>query len=425
MLFILQLLLFFLGAFGQDWSAKYTQTQICALKGSTVFMHSDYKYPSHLQEVKTFWTINLAKHVEPTDLTKDPEYSGRTEYFRGGKQLLSLRLTNVMERDERMYCLRITTNIERERYSFYPGVTLNVTGLRVESPERVSEGDTTRLTCTTTCPLTDGPTYIWYKNGRRVDRNEEDTNVLPLQPTRIEDTGIYSCAVRGYEHLPSPAVALSVRYPPKNVSVSISPSGEIVEGSSVTLTCSGDANPPVDEYSWFKQKDFLGKGKDYTISNISSEDGGEYKCKTSNAEGHWYSAGITLNVVAVPSVVPYVAVAAVLCGLAALLTVLIWCRRQKKRRDEHDYQNVDPNAQNDTYAALQPTARFSDQVYHTLTKADPDAQDDTYAALQPTARSSDDVYHTLATSSPDDPYTALDPQSRSPEYDTLAVRSTH
>ncbi|KAL7852112.1 hypothetical protein SRHO_G00178970 [Serrasalmus rhombeus] len=58
--------------------------------------------------------------------------------------------------------------------------------------------------------------------------------------------------------------------------------------------------------------------------------------------------------------------------------------------------------------------------------ADPKAQDDTYTALQPSARSSDDVYHTLAavqSSSPDDPYAALDPRSRSPEYDTLAVSS--
>ncbi|KAL6454962.1 hypothetical protein MHYP_G00365990 [Metynnis hypsauchen] len=339
-------------------------------------------------------------------------------------------------------------------------VTLNVTGLRVESPDRVSEGNTTRLTCTTTCPLTNRPTYIWYKNGRRVDRNDEETNVLSLQPTRIEDTGSYSCAVRRYEHLPSPAVALRVRYPPKNVSVSISPSGEIVEGSSVTLTCSCDANPPVDEYSWFKKKQFLGKGRDYTISNISYWDGGQYRCKTSNAEGQQYSSSVTLNVAdsisAVPSVVLYVAaVAGVLCGLAALLTVLIWCRRQKKRRDDHDYQNADPNAQDGTYTALQPTARSSDDVYHTLTAVQSSSPDDSYTALDPQSRSPDDLYTALdpqsssaddrytaldpksrspddlytaldpQSSSADDRYTALDPQSRSPEYDTLAVSSTH
>uniref|UniRef100_A0AAR2L5Z4 Ig-like domain-containing protein n=1 Tax=Pygocentrus nattereri TaxID=42514 RepID=A0AAR2L5Z4_PYGNA len=199
------------GAFGQDWSVKYTQTRKCALKGFTVYMSGDYRYPSHLEGVKRFWAINPGRKVEPVDLTTDPEYSGRTEYFEGRNKLFYLKLMNVTERDEHMYSIRITTNIESQRYLFYPGVTLNVTGLRVESPERVSEGNTTRLTCTTTCPLPDRPTYIWYKNGRRVDRNDEETNVLSLRPTRIEDTGSYSCAVRGYEGLPSPAAALSVR----------------------------------------------------------------------------------------------------------------------------------------------------------------------------------------------------------------------
>ncbi|KAL6482255.1 hypothetical protein MHYP_G00103350 [Metynnis hypsauchen] len=229
-----------------------------------------------------------------------------------------------------MYCIRIITNTEGQKYLFYPGVTLIVTGLRVESPDRVSEGDTTRLTCTTTCSLTDRPTYIWYKNGRRVDRNDEETNVLSLQPTRIEDTGSYSCAVRGYEHLPSPAVALRVRYPPKNVSVSISPSGEIVEGSSVTLTCSSDANPPVDEYSWFKKKQFIGKGRDYTISNISSEDGGEYKCKTSNAEGQQYSSSVTLNVAVEPTKVHHAVIAIIVSCTFIFFAVAVVLLRRKK-----------------------------------------------------------------------------------------------
>uniref|UniRef100_A0AAY5ET27 Ig-like domain-containing protein n=1 Tax=Electrophorus electricus TaxID=8005 RepID=A0AAY5ET27_ELEEL len=68
--------------------------------------------------------------------------------------------------------------------------------------------------------------------------------------------------------------------PPKNVSVSISPSGEIVEGSSVTLTCSSDANPPVQSYNWFKEKTLLGKESTHIIPNISSEDSGEYKCNS-------------------------------------------------------------------------------------------------------------------------------------------------
>ncbi|KAK1803128.1 hypothetical protein P4O66_021655, partial [Electrophorus voltai] len=87
--------------------------------------------------------------------------------------------------------------------------------------------------------------------------------------------------------------------PPKNVSVSISPSGEKVEGSSVTLTCSSDANPPVQSYNWFKEKTLLGKESTYIIPNISSEDSGEYKCKSSNKHGSKYSS-VILNVMYPP-----------------------------------------------------------------------------------------------------------------------------
>ncbi|XP_060755237.1 B-cell receptor CD22-like [Neoarius graeffei] len=92
----------------------------------------------------------------------------------------------------------------------------------------------------------------------------------------------------------------ALKDPPKNVSVSIRPSGEIVEGSSVTLTCSSDANPPVENYTWFKGTTSVGKGKTYTISTISSEDSGEYKCKCKNELKHRYSIGVTLNVLYPP-----------------------------------------------------------------------------------------------------------------------------
>ncbi|XP_029567198.1 B-cell receptor CD22-like isoform X1 [Salmo trutta] len=69
--------------------------------------------------------------------------------------------------------------------------------------------------------------------------------------------------------------------------VSVSPSGKIVEGSSVTLTCSSDANPPVDKYTWYKKNVTSPKasGQSYSITNISSEDSGEYYCGDENTIG--------------------------------------------------------------------------------------------------------------------------------------------
>ena len=64
---------------------------------------------------------------------------------------------------------------------------------------------------------------------------------------------------------------------PKTPSVTVSPSGEIEEGSSVTLSCSSDANPAAN-YTWFKEHEdsVRESGKHYTITNITSEHGGNY-----------------------------------------------------------------------------------------------------------------------------------------------------
>uniref|UniRef100_A0A8C2BID6 Ig-like domain-containing protein n=1 Tax=Cyprinus carpio TaxID=7962 RepID=A0A8C2BID6_CYPCA len=121
----------------------------------------------------------------------------------------------------------------------------------------------------------------------RRDRN----NQLLLQSVRREDAGRYSCAVQKHSYI-SPAVYLN---PLKSVSVSISPSGEIVERDSVTLSCSSDSNPPA-EINWFKGRTFVGSGRIYSISNISSDHSGEYKCKSRNKHGEKVSDAVTLNV---------------------------------------------------------------------------------------------------------------------------------
>ncbi|KAL7845261.1 hypothetical protein AOLI_G00234530 [Acnodon oligacanthus] len=279
-------LLMTVGAFGTEWSVKYNQQEICALKGSTVFMNGTFTHPEGLTVNEAFWTIDPVKGVEPTDLSKEPVYSGRVEFFTDEQKHFSLKLSDVMEKDEHQFCFRIKTNVEKERWLGQPGVQLRVTELHVEAPEEVTEGETADLTCNTTCSLTD-PTFIWYKNGRPLTTKAIENNQLHLQTVSSEDAGSYSCAVRGSQHLRSTAHSLRVRYPPKRVSVSISPSGEIVEGSSVTLTCSSDGNPPVKIYTWFKEGGTspVGSGHTYSIINITADHTGLYYCVAQNDHG--------------------------------------------------------------------------------------------------------------------------------------------
>ncbi|KAB5523725.1 hypothetical protein PHYPO_G00155790 [Pangasianodon hypophthalmus] len=276
-----------------------------------------------------------------------------------------------------MYCFRVITNEETEKFLGFPGVTLTVTDLQVIAPAEVTEGQSAVLTCKTTCSLTD-PTFIWYKNSRGLTTNTTKSNEVHLQRVSSEDAGSYSCAVRGYEHLPSPAQTLSVRYPPKKVSVSISSSGEIVEGSSVTLTCSSDANPPVEKYTWFKEKESSPVGSGQSYRALQS---GQYYCEAQNKHGSERSAAVsvTLNGFLHGSLIVYVAVGVGLFGLAALLSALFWlrCRRKKKKENDGDYQTAGPSAKDDTYAALDLAGRTADDVYHTLATFHPRPAADT------------------------------------------------
>ncbi|KAG7316128.1 hypothetical protein KOW79_020994 [Hemibagrus wyckioides] len=317
---------------GNKWSKNYNQENLCALKGSTVIMNLTYTHPTGLTVKDRFWIINPAPGKEPTDLRNEPGYSGRVQYLEHGQNHFSLRLSDVKETDEHMYCVRVLGEKKRtkDKYLFYPGVTLTVTELRVETPENVVEGNKTVLVCNTTCSLSETPAFIWYKNDRLID-TKNSNNTLTLQPTKAGDAGRYNCAVRGYDLLRSPARTLSVRYRPKNVSVSISPSGEIVEGSSVTLTCSSDANPPVQMYKWFKGTTSVGNEKTMNISKISSEDSGEYKCKCSNEIGYQYSNSVTLNVVGAESTVQRAVVAvSIVCLLIIFVILTVVLLRKKK-----------------------------------------------------------------------------------------------
>nr|XP_055060045.1 B-cell receptor CD22-like [Misgurnus anguillicaudatus] len=293
------------GVYSADdgWGVNYSSSSICALKGSTVIINCTYKYSTGHQIMKVFWTNTDVKadHEEFPDLSKDSKYSQRIQYLGDKHHDCTIKLTDVRQTDSHKYYFRFTTQIEKDKWIGKPGVTLDITDLQVESSgERVTEGHSVTLTCKSRCSLTDRSTFIWYKNTQSLSERTDRNNQLILQSVTRNDSGNYSCAVQGHK-LTSPHQYLNVIYAPDKPVISINPSGEIKEGDSVTLTCSSDANPPVQIYTWFKENETsaVGSGKNFIISKIRSDHSGEYTCKSSNTLGQKYSA-VTLNVLYSP-----------------------------------------------------------------------------------------------------------------------------
>ncbi|XP_071385999.1 B-cell receptor CD22-like [Centroberyx affinis] len=278
-----------------DWGVTYTSTEICALKGSTVDIRCTYRYPAYRDDLtvtaeKTLWFTKQegGKYV---DLRTESEYEGRVAYH-GDQKNCSLRITDLRETDSAVYKFRFITNHPTGKYTGSPGVTLTVTDLKVQVTRLSVHQSYTRaeLKCHSSCRLAGSPSYVWYKNGQKIRGVTSSSYSGYFYP---EDR--YSCTVKGLEDLRSPSV-----YSPKVPSVLVSPSGETVEGSSVTLTCSSDANPAAT-YTWYKENGNpdhkpLKTGPQLDFVSIQSSDSGEYYCAAENVFWAKRSASISIYV---------------------------------------------------------------------------------------------------------------------------------
>ncbi|XP_059903342.1 B-cell receptor CD22-like [Gadus macrocephalus] len=246
--------------------------------------------------------------------------------------MCTLRIKDLRKEDSENYKFRFITNIKWGKYSGVPGVTLSVTDqVKVSFP---SSTDPTgvNMTCHSTCSPVGGFKYNWFRNGQKESQGM-------YHKVNINSQDNYSCAVEGYKQLRSPLV-----YAPKTPSVTVSPSGEIVKGSSVTLSCTSDANPAAD-YTWFKEHDdSVGQsGQNYTITNITSELGGNYYCQAHNAIGHHNSTILFIEIASSSSQTTAVAVGTIGVLLATiLLLVFLWMRTKRAYRTSGQGGRPDP-----------------------------------------------------------------------------------
>ena len=87
---------------------------------------------------------------------------------------------------------------------------------------------------------------------------------------------------------------------PKNTSVLARPSNVIDSGVSLTLTCSSQANPAVENYTWYRINAAdaweTRSGPSYTIAEVSPRASGQYYCEARNRIGTHSSPVLTVRV---------------------------------------------------------------------------------------------------------------------------------
>ncbi|CAL8352805.1 unnamed protein product [Boreogadus saida] len=329
------------------WAVTYTSKDVCALSKSTVDINCTFKFPTTSGNIPNnvspveytpLWYTKGEKD-EPENLKEDKAYGDRIEYICEGLScdssscngMCTLRIKELRKEDSENYKFRFITNTVKGKYSGVPGVTLSVTDqVKVSFP---SSTDPTgeNMECHSMCSPVGGFKYNWFRNGQYEQQGM-------YYKVNINSQDNYSCAVEGYKQLRSPLV-----YAPRTPSVTVSPSGEIVKGSSVTLSCSSDANPAAN-YTWIKEHEDSGgrSGQNYTITNITSELRGNYCCQAHNAIGHHNSTCFFIEITS-SSQTTAVAVGTIGVLLATiLLLVFLWMRTKRASRTSGQGGRPDP-----------------------------------------------------------------------------------
>ncbi|XP_047189918.1 B-cell receptor CD22-like isoform X3 [Scophthalmus maximus] len=265
------------------WDVSYASTEICAFSGSTVNITCYYRYPEYvngvaLKQQTGFWFKNDMKNV---DLSKDPQYSGRVKSVCKNFECC-LTIRNLTTNDSAEYNFGFTTERHRGTVIGSPGVTVSVKDpqLQVHIRRSMHIGIWTELTCHSRCTHPRHP-FFWIDKDNKV-KGEKEYILLK----HIASAAGYYCAIKEGKNVRFRSPSVSA---PEVFVVSTTPSGDIVEGSSVTLTCSSDAHPAAN-YTWNKKNEseevqLLREGTQFAFSSIQLSESGVYHCTAENELG--------------------------------------------------------------------------------------------------------------------------------------------
>ncbi|XP_076583709.1 B-cell receptor CD22-like [Chaetodon auriga] len=245
----------------------------------------------------------------------------------------------------------------------------------------IVEGSSVTLSCSS--DANPAANYTWYKDNQTLIQGPQ--GCYHFTSISSKDRGSYSCKSENqHGQLDSKSVFIDVQYPPKLPSVSVSPSGEIVEGSSVNLTCSSDANPAAN-YTWYKKDEDSpeASGQNFTITDFRAEHSGNYYCEAQNERGRHNSPSHLVVVAGTWRGTTGTVAAGAL--VVVLLSVFILIRRKRASkqpcepgerpdsREQHLSTQRQPEEQQDDlhYATVPFSRNHTDSIYCNVRPARP------------------------------------------------------
>ncbi|XP_066428960.1 sialoadhesin [Eleutherodactylus coqui] len=160
------------------------------------------------------------------------------------------------------------------------------------SGRNLKEGDTVSLTCQVNSSHPSVTGYTWYKDGQQVSKER----IITIHSLSRNDKGEYQCVA---ENSLGRASSDTVQLVIFSARILVSPSQDIKEGGSMTLTCEVPGIRPDDiHYSWFKNNNQIKESSVTSLSfpRVSISDAGYYYCHVQNDKGSDTSPPVIINV---------------------------------------------------------------------------------------------------------------------------------
>ncbi|XP_043099860.1 myelin-associated glycoprotein-like [Puntigrus tetrazona] len=273
------------------------------------YCRADNKHGSHNTSVLLdvqYAPTNTSVRINPAGLvlegrsvtlicSSDANPAVNYTWYRDPEELLNpvqtepnLTLNNPDPTDRGLYYCRA----DNKHGSHNTSVLLDVqyaptnTSVRINPAGLVLEGRSVTLICS--CDANPAVNYTWYRDPEELLNPVQTGPNLTLNNPDPTDRGLYYCRADNKHGSHNTSVLLDVQYAPTNTSVRINPAGLVLEGRSVTLICSSDANPAVN-YTWYRDPEELlnpvQTGPNLTLNNPDPTDRGLYYCRADNKHG--------------------------------------------------------------------------------------------------------------------------------------------
>ncbi|XP_043092919.1 uncharacterized protein zmp:0000000650 [Puntigrus tetrazona] len=179
-----------------------------------------------------------------------------------------------------------------------PRVQLYVDEEKRQDQEEVLEGSSVSLRCSAETLCSSSPATLTWSSTPRIPLNDssrlqELISDLKFTATHREHRVTFTCTItyqiQDQNKTAQDSITLHVQYPPKDTSVSVFPSSSVLEGSSVTLSCSSESNPAVMNYTWSREREGqleqLQTGQNLTFNRADPTHRGWYHCTAQNQHG--------------------------------------------------------------------------------------------------------------------------------------------